>query len=143
MFFKSFIKPLTLNKQLMRSARYILPSFLKAEWYYTYTAQKMKFSTEEILNGKFHFLCSVITDISCKGFNKLHISGLRQGLAAFPQHRNQGVRQGRFKKTKHAKFSAKKRFLPLDTHTYVCVSGGKKCLLFGKFGEFCFLKHPF
>ena len=24
-------------------------------------------------------------------------------------------------------------FSPLDTHTYVCVSGGKKCKFFGKF----------
>ena len=25
-------------------------------------------------------------------------------------------------------------FLPLEMHTYVCVSGGKKCLFFGKSG---------
>ena len=43
-------------------------------------------------------------------------------------------------KTKHAKFSKKKRtFLHTDTHTYVCVSGGKKCSFFGKFGVICFL----
>ena len=30
----------------------------------------------------------------------------------------------------------------LDTHTYVCVSGGKKCLFFGKFGVLCFLETP-
>ena len=28
------------------------------------------------------------------------------------------------------------------TQTYVCVSGSKKCLFFGKFGEFCFLETP-
>ena len=27
-------------------------------------------------------------------------------------------------------------------HTYVCVSGGKKCSLFGKFVVFCFLETP-
>ena len=27
-------------------------------------------------------------------------------------------------------------------HTYVCVSGGKKCLFFGKFGVLCFLEEP-
>ena len=35
-----------------------------------------------------------------------------------------------------------KRFLPPDTHTYVCVSGGKKCSFFGKFGVVCFLETP-
>ena len=55
---------------------------------------------------------------------------------------------GCYKKTKHAKFSEKRTFLPPDTHTYVCVSGGKKYSFFGKFGELCFLNtcfeiHPF
>ena len=41
------------------------------------------------------------------------------------------------KRTKHAKFS-EKHFLPPDT--YICdVSGGKKCLFFGKFGVLYFL----
>ena len=31
---------------------------------------------------------------------------------------------------------------PLDTHTYVYVSGGKKHLFFGKFGVLCFLETP-
>ena len=30
-------------------------------------------------------------------------------------------------------------FLPPDTHTYVCVSEGKKCSIFGKSGVPCFL----
>ena len=33
-------------------------------------------------------------------------------------------------------------FLPSNTHTYVCVSGGKKYLFFGKFGVLCFLITP-
>ena len=37
-------------------------------------------------------------------------------------------------------FPKNERFLPPDTHTYVCVSGGKKCLFFEKFGVFCFLE---
>ena len=32
--------------------------------------------------------------------------------------------------------------LPPDTHTYVCVSGGKKYSFFGKFGVLCFLETP-
>ena len=31
-------------------------------------------------------------------------------------------------------------FLPPNTQKYVCVSGGKKCLFFGKFGMLCFLE---
>ena len=40
---------------------------------------------------------------------------------------------GCLKKTKHAK---------LAKHTYVCVSGGKKCSFFGKVGVPCFLETP-
>ena len=41
---------------------------------------------------------------------------------------------GCFKKTKHVKFSEKRTFL--------CVSGGKKCSFFAKFGVLCFLETP-
>ena len=33
-------------------------------------------------------------------------------------------------------------FLPPDTHTYVCVSRGKKCSLLGKFSVVSFLVKP-
>ena len=46
------------------------------------------------------------------------------------------------KKTKHAKFFEKRTFITPDTHRYVCVSGGKKCLFFGKLGVLCFLETP-
>ena len=36
------------------------------------------------------------------------------------------TQNGGNKNTKHAKFSEKRTFLPPDTHTYVCVSEGKK-----------------
>ena len=45
-------------------------------------------------------------------------------------------------KNKHAKFSEKKHFLTPDTHTDVCVSGGKKYWFFGKFGMLYFLVTP-
>ena len=32
--------------------------------------------------------------------------------------------------------------LPPDMHTCVCISRGKKCLFFGKFGMLCFLVTP-
>ena len=55
--------------------------------------------------------------------------------------RQKGKSQNRcFKKTKHAKFSEKRTFLPPDTHTYMCVSGGNKRSFFGKFGVLCFLE---
>ena len=37
-------------------------------------------------------------------------------------------------------FLKNQHFLPPDTHTYVCVLGGKKCSVFGKFGALCFLE---
>ena len=49
---------------------------------------------------------------------------------------------GCFKKTKHAKFPKNKHFSPPDTHTYVSVSGNKKCSFFRKFGVLCSLKTP-
>ena len=51
---------------------------------------------------------------------------------------------GCFKKAKQStpKFPKNKYFLPPDTHMYVCVSGGKNCLLFGNFGVLCFLETP-
>ena len=36
-------------------------------------------------------------------------------------------------KCKYAKFAEKLTFLPPDTHMYVCVSEGNKCMFFGKF----------
>ena len=35
-------------------------------------------------------------------------------------------------------FLENKYFSPPDTHTYVCVSGGKNCSFFGKFGMLYF-----
>ena len=39
-------------------------------------------------------------------------------------------------------FPKNEHFLPPDTNTYVFVSGGKKCSLFGKFIVRCFLETP-
>ena len=40
-------------------------------------------------------------------------------------------------------FRKNERFLPPDTHAYVCVSGGKNIRFCGKFGVLCFLETPF
>ena len=39
-------------------------------------------------------------------------------------------------------FPKNEHFLPPDTQTYVCLSGGKKCSFFWKFGVLCFLETP-
>ena len=51
---------------------------------------------------------------------------------------------GCFKKNKQSKlnFPKNEHFLHLDTHTYVCVSGCKKCSFFEKFSLLCFLETP-
>ena len=46
------------------------------------------------------------------------------------------------RKQNTSNFPKNKYFLPPDMHTHVCVSGGKKCSFFGKFGVFCFLVTP-
>ena len=40
-------------------------------------------------------------------------------------------------------FTKKEHFLPPDTQTYVCVTGGKKCSFIKKFDVLCFLKTCF
>ena len=37
-------------------------------------------------------------------------------------------------------FPKNEHFVPPDMHTYVCVSGGKKCSFFEKFGVLCLLE---
>ena len=60
-----------------------------------------------------------------------------------PLIRQKGKSQnGCYKETKYTKFSEKHTFLPSDTHACACVSVGKKCLFFGKFGVLCFLVTP-
>ena len=46
------------------------------------------------------------------------------------------------RKQSTSNFPKNKHFLPPDTHTYVCLSGDKKCSFFGKFGVPRFLETP-
>ena len=39
-------------------------------------------------------------------------------------------------------FLKNKHFLPPDMHTYMCISGGKKCSFFAKLGVLCFIETP-
>ena len=43
------------------------------------------------------------------------------------------VSQGKIHLVRTQNLSKNKRFLPLDTHTYVCLSGSKKYQFFGRF----------
>ena len=52
------------------------------------------------------------------------------------------LKNGVSRKQSMSNFPKNEHFVPLDTHTYVCVSGGKKCSFFGKFVVFCFLETP-
>ena len=44
------------------------------------------------------------------------------------------LKTGVSRKQSTPNFPKNEHFLPPDTHTYVCVSGGKKCLFLEKFG---------
>ena len=44
------------------------------------------------------------------------------------------------KKRSTPNFPKNEHFLPSDTYTYACISGGRKCSFFGKFGALCFLE---
>ena len=52
------------------------------------------------------------------------------------------LKTGVSRKQSTPKFLKNKHFLPPDTHTYVFVLGGKKCLFYGNFGVLCFLETP-
>ena len=67
----------------------------------------------------------------------MHLYGL--ALYFFVIRQTGECQNGGNKKTKHAKFFEKRTFLTPNTHTYVCVSGGKKIPYFGKLNVLCFL----
>ena len=69
----------------------------------------------QLQNQKFHHLSSV----------------MRQKRANLETNLTRKQSTQNFPKNEH--------FLPPDMHTYVCVSGGEKCSIFGKFGMLCFL----
>ena len=54
--------------------------------------------------------------------------------------RRANFKTGVSRKQSMPNFLKNEHFLSPDTHTYVCVSGGKKCSFFGKFGVLCFLE---
>ena len=53
------------------------------------------------------------------------------------------LKTGVTRKQSTPNFPEYENLLRLDTHTCVCVSGGKKCLFFGKFSVICFLVTTF
>ena len=83
-----------------------------------------------VFNNKLHsFFIHIFSTVLCKSPYSVWIKD--NTMSAI---RQTGKSQnGCYKKTKRTKFS-RKEHLPSDTHTYVCVTAGKKCSFFGKFG---------
>ena len=52
------------------------------------------------------------------------------------------LKTGVSRKQSTPNFPKNEHFLPSDTHTYKCVSGGKNVRFFGKFDVLCFLETP-
>ena len=52
------------------------------------------------------------------------------------------LKTGVSRKQSMPNFPKNENFLPPGMHTYVCISGGKKCPFFGKFDFVCFLETP-
>ena len=74
--------------------------------------------------------------------NPFQVDAVSNGLISSVINQKGESQNGCFKKIKHAKFPKSEHFLPFDTHTYLCVSGGKKCSFFGNFGMLYFFETP-
>ena len=86
-----------------------------------------------VFNNKLHklsFFIHIFSTVLCKSPYSVWIQdNIMSAIRQTGKSQN-----GCYKKTKRTKFSRKEHFLPSDTHTYVCVTAGKKCSFFGKFG---------
>ena len=85
-----------------------------------------------VFNNKLHklsFFIHIFSTVLCKSPYSVWIQdNIMSAIRQTGKSQN-----GCYKKTKRTKFS-RKEHLPSDTHTYVCVTAGKKCSFFGKFG---------
>ena len=70
------------------------------------------------------------------------IWGIRRLILSVIRQKDESE-NGVSRKQSKLNFQKNEHFLPADKGTYVCVSGSKKCLFFGKFGVLCFLETPF
>ena len=73
---------------------------------------------------------------------RLHCHCILEILYFREKSKRTNLKTGVSRKQSMPKFPENKHFLPPDTHTYVCVSGDKKCFFFGNFGVLCFLETP-
>ena len=84
-------------------------------------------------NNKFHklsFFIHIFSTVLCKSPYSVWIQdNITSAIRQTGKSQN-----GCYKKSKQTKFSKKEHFLPHNTHTHVCVTAGKKCSFFGKFG---------
>ena len=100
---------------------------LRGLWRYRKMKKQNKTNKKKQQTNNSAFLSAKILNVSLQIITQgAYLSVIRQN----------GKSQNRsYKKTKHAKFSKKnEHFLLHDTHTHVCVSGGKKCSFIRKFG---------
>ena len=79
-----------------------------------------------------------------KNLLKACLSGVKVPLFYNFSNKAKGlISKRRYQETKtHQIFRKTNIFCPLETLTKVCVSGGKKCSFFEKFGVLCFIETP-
>ena len=80
------------------------------------------------------FLLRRSSSISCKG-QVWRINGMVHQIWT-SQATLRNLKMGLTKNKTRQIFRKKEHFFPPDTHTHMCVSGSKKCLLFGNFHTF-------
>ena len=84
---------------------------------------------EKLLMFTWHFFLLILVNEKC-----LHLTLHKIPLFQLLYQCETFVKTDNFSRVsgEHDKFS--EHFLPPNTHTYVCISGGKKCSFFGKLG---------
>ena len=98
-----------------------------------WTSSKNEFSRvcDHTKSENFHFLFAIVSNFLKRSIvismNYSWVKGKRVNLKTELR-----------RKQSTPNFSKNEHFLPPDAHTYVCVLGGKKCSVFGKFGVLCF-----
>ena len=118
------------GRRLLEGCTYVETRGLLKEIRYIYLAHtKNLYRTNCTFKNTFGIIFPEFIDVFCMCL------GIFRYVVVIRQTESQN---GCLKKTKHAKFSEKWTFLT----PHVCISGGKKCLLFGKFSVHCLLETP-
>ena len=111
---------------------------------------KLKYLTFEFF--RLRLVVGFLFDI-CSALFYIHMpwEGSRSVFFVGNKAKGANLKTGASRKQSTPNFPKNEHFLPSDTpeacnfikkETLVCVSGGKKCSFFGKFGVLCFLETP-